>query len=466
MSTNPFHLRMGARRTAVAAAALAVAAAAAVILPSAANAAGGRSKSVLAEGIGMHSHPSVRVRTLQRALIRHGYSVGPAGVDGRFGPRTRAAVRRAQRRHHVKVDGIVGSSTRRALGIGAAARAATTHRRRSKPTAHRAAAPAHPAAQPTPAPSRPSVATPAPAQLSTNRSGDALLIVVPLVAVIMLLFALAVWRQRRRRAERVAAYHLEAVPRPSHEDEVTATPTGEAEPPSPGGLAPGALVIGYISEPVAMAGTNGRSPERYIESACQRRGWQLVEIVRDREDGRILDRPSLSRALERIAEGEAGALVIDDARLLSRSADFATFVQWFRDAQAALIALDLGLDTSTPEGTRVANALITLNGWAGKWINSRTRRSLADLRPTVASTATRRLPASDRQEVLRRIAELVETGMSAEEVAARFNDERVPTLFGTEKWWPSSVHAGLRYWRAGSKRAAEAVAATERSSPL
>jgi DNA invertase Pin-like site-specific DNA recombinase len=384
-------------------------------------------------------------------------------------------VRRAQRRHHLKVDGVVGPSTRRALGLGAKARATTTHRKRATThrkratTTHRAAAPARPNAQPTPAASTPAASAPTPARLNTNRSGDALLVVVPLVAVIVLLFALAVWRQRRRRAARVAAYHLEAVPRPSPKDAAMPTPRteakAEAEPPSPGGLAPGALVIGYVTEPLSTAGNNGRSPERDIESACQRRGWQLVGIVRDRENGRILDRPSLSRALERIAAGEASALVVDDARLLSRSADFATFVQWFRDAEAALIALDLGLDTSTPEGTRVASALVTLNGWAGKWISSRTRRSLAELRPTANRTATRRLAASERQEVLRRIAELVEDGLSAEEVAGRFNDERVPTLFGTEKWWPSSVQAGLRYWRAGSRRATDAASPNERRSP-
>src|SRR5919197_3014040 len=147
MSINSLHLRMGPRTKAAAAAAVLVAVAAAAVLPAAAGAATHRSKStgaathkstsVLAQGIGMKSHPSTRVRQLQRALVRHGYSVGPAGVDGRFGPRTRIAVRRAQRHHHIKVDGVVGPATRRALRLGAESHARASHKPRT--TSHRAA---------------------------------------------------------------------------------------------------------------------------------------------------------------------------------------------------------------------------------------------------------------------------------------------------------------------------------------
>jgi DNA invertase Pin-like site-specific DNA recombinase/peptidoglycan hydrolase-like protein with peptidoglycan-binding domain len=452
----------------VAVAALAVVAAAAIVVPAAAQAASHRSKPVLAEGVGMREHPSSRVRALQRALVRHGYTIGPAGIDGRFGPRTRSAVRRAQHRHHLRVDGIVGPRTRRALSLGVTSRAASTHRGRSTTSQRSSAAPAEPSPTPAPVASRPAPA-PAPARLSSHQSSSALLAVIPLVAVIAALFGLAYYRRRRRHAARIAAYHLGAVPRPSLGDtpgaaatgDVPAIPTSAAAAASSGGLARGAPVIGYVTEPITTGRELQRSPERNIERACKRAGWQLVDIARDRDDGRILERPSLSRALERIANGEARALVVNDARLLSRSADFATFVQWFRDGDAAFVALDLGLDTSTPEGTRVASALVTLNGWAGEWLNGRTRRSLADLRPKAA--ASRRLTVGERPEVLARIGELTESGLSAEQIADQFNDERVPTLFGTEKWWPSSVHAGLRYLRAGSKSKAEEGSATERS---
>ncbi len=53
------------------------------------------------------------VSALQFRLARRG--VGPGGIDGRFGPRTDAAVRRFQRRVGLSADGIAGPATRRAL---------------------------------------------------------------------------------------------------------------------------------------------------------------------------------------------------------------------------------------------------------------------------------------------------------------------------------------------------------------
>jgi DNA invertase Pin-like site-specific DNA recombinase len=215
-------------------------------------------------------------------------------------------------------------------------------------------------------------------------------------------------------------------------------------------LQPGAAVIGCVTGPRARS-VRGRRPEREIERACERFGWQLVEVVDDDHDGdAILERPALARALERIAQGEARGLVVNDARPLSRSADFAKFVQWFRDADAALVALDLGLDTSTPEGHRVASALITLNGWAGEWIASRPRQSVIDIR---RGPNGRGRSAEERAELLERITTLHDSGLEPQEIADQLNDERVPTLFDTERWWPSSIQAALRYSRAGSRLA-------------
>jgi peptidoglycan hydrolase-like protein with peptidoglycan-binding domain len=55
-----------------------------------------------------------RVAALQVALRSHG--TYRAGIDGVLGPKTRAAVRRFQRRAGLTVDGVVGPRTRRALG--------------------------------------------------------------------------------------------------------------------------------------------------------------------------------------------------------------------------------------------------------------------------------------------------------------------------------------------------------------
>jgi peptidoglycan hydrolase-like protein with peptidoglycan-binding domain len=54
------------------------------------------------------------VEQVQIALIGLGY---PIAVDGRYGPRTQAAVRDFQAANQLEVDGIAGPDTQQALGI-------------------------------------------------------------------------------------------------------------------------------------------------------------------------------------------------------------------------------------------------------------------------------------------------------------------------------------------------------------
>jgi len=63
------------------------------------------------------------VVTLQRVLAMKGYSVG--GADGVFGRRTKVAVKRFQRRRHLKADGVLGPATTRALARSWGVRTAT-----------------------------------------------------------------------------------------------------------------------------------------------------------------------------------------------------------------------------------------------------------------------------------------------------------------------------------------------------
>ena len=150
-----------------------------------------------------------------------------------------------------------------------------------------------------------------------------------------------------------------------------ASATGAAVKEPPSRLPIGRRVIGYVPsrpKPVtARTRTGGRD-----RGACERAGWKLVEIVSDREsDG--LERPALGYALKQIANGQAERP--DRQRPaapepLDRGPGRADGVVPRR--RAALIALDLGIDTSTPR-SRGGQTLIALSDCEHERIARRTR---------------------------------------------------------------------------------------------
>jgi DNA invertase Pin-like site-specific DNA recombinase/peptidoglycan hydrolase-like protein with peptidoglycan-binding domain len=467
----------------------------------------------LAQGAGMGDHPSTAVRRVQRVLDRHGYDLGAPGVDGRFGPITDAAVRQLQTDRGLVSDGIVGPHTRRALGLHAgtapvrngstqAGKRKTGTKAKTKP-ATKAPTSSKPTSKntnstkdhgtttkhkSTPAP----VAAPTRSTDTSDNGGDLTWIVAVLAVIGGFLgtFAALVSRDRRGRrkdtappsvapvtgdvylegeSEQAGAFRGRAIAAsvsPGPDDDPAHGEThylvDDARQPAPvwvdandvhrtpDRLGAGEPVIGYVTLAPEAGSDEADDPVRAIAEAAEAAGWRLVDVVTDRQNGRGLGRPGLTYALSQIAEGKARGLVVSDLRLLSRSiVDLGALMEWFRDAGAALIAVDLGLDTSTPSGHEAASMLVTLGGWERERIARRTRSGLAAVR--AEGRPAGRPAVSDRPELTERIIAMRDAGMTLQAIADQLNAEEVPTLRGGAMWRPSSVQAALGYRRPASR---------------
>jgi DNA invertase Pin-like site-specific DNA recombinase len=217
----------------------------------------------------------------------------------------------------------------------------------------------------------------------------------------------------------------------------------------------GTRVIGYCRVSTHEQAANGvglDAQESAIRTECDLRGWLLVEVIRDEGvSGKSLERPGLAAALKRIAAGEADGLIVSKLDRLSRSVvDFGTLLEWFTEAEANLVALDLGIDTSTPGGRLVANVFASVAEWEREIIGQRTREGLAAVRGSGMPIS--RPAISDRPELQRRITRLRSRGWTLQRIADRLNAEGVPTIRGGERWRASSVQVAAGYRRRKPRR--------------
>jgi DNA invertase Pin-like site-specific DNA recombinase/peptidoglycan hydrolase-like protein with peptidoglycan-binding domain len=422
----------------------------------------------------------VRVRRVQRILARRGFDLGPPGVDGRFGPLTAGAVRRMQDKYGLSADGAVGPKTRRVLKRLDASR--PTQRPARSP-----AKPAQPQQQNQSAGQRPTPASPAtqprpatPAQTAQPPADPAsrmtLPVILSILAAVIATAPLAVARLRRKRpasAPEPDPVDREALPeRSSDEGDVSsyrgpalaaAVPPGggdesrrtgdpmdeelESAPAwVPGGdarrsrpeLPDGARVIGYVTASPDTAREHDAFAQ--IEALCEQEGWELVEIIRDQDRSRMPDRPGLSRALEQIAGGDAQALVVTDTRrLIDSLGDLAALIEWFRNADAALVAVDLDLDTSTTEGHRTANTVMRVAGWESERRTGRAWSGLVEVENRESASGP---TSDDRVELFQRIDAMGAEGRSLQAIADELNHEGVPPLQG-RTWRPFDVESAL-----------------------
>jgi DNA invertase Pin-like site-specific DNA recombinase len=160
------------------------------------------------------------------------------------------------------------------------------------------------------------------------------------------------------------------------------------------------------------------------------------------KSGKDMNRPELVRALKIIASGQARGLVVSKLDRLSRSLlDFAGLMAQAQIGKFNLVALDLGLDLSTPTGELMANILATFAQFERRVIAQRTRDGMAELK---AQGKVFGRPAAIPDEILYRIIRLREnTRLSYADIAAALNMDEVPTPQGGRRWYASTVRAAF-----------------------
>jgi DNA invertase Pin-like site-specific DNA recombinase/peptidoglycan hydrolase-like protein with peptidoglycan-binding domain len=379
---------------------------------------------------------SQRVRALQQRLQRRGLRPGP--VDGLYGPRTEAAVARLQRAAKLKVSGAADVRTRRVLTL------ASQRRDAERPVAASVDAIL-------PQTLRNAAITPLSGASSEGGQRVDLWFLLLIAAIGMLLGALGGGLAVRARGEEKDA---------PDEVEPLVPSEGMKDPQVEEGFLTSdrprerVHAVGYVSVPTA--GGDSAELERQAEAVqrlCERRGWELLHVVRDVENGHAkgMERPGLLYALERIAEGEASCLVVSELERLSRNAaDLGRIFEWCDERDARLVAIDLRLDTGSAAGRLTARTLISVGEWESQRIAEQTRKGLAAARARRVTTG--RTAVEDRPALKERIVGMRKDGMTLQGIADRLNSEGVPTLRGGSEWRPSSVQAAAGYRRPKSKR--------------
>lgn len=206
------------------------------------------------------------------------------------------------------------------------------------------------------------------------------------------------------------------------------------------------VVVAYTrvsTEEQALSGAGLDAQAAHIEAEVARRGWTLKATFTDAglSGKSISNRPALAAALSTIESGEAGTLVVAKLDRLSRSLlDFAALMERAQRNKWNLVALDLGIDLSTPAGEFLASVMASAAQWERRIIGQRTRDALA-----IKKAAGVRLgrPSEVPRHVLEAVFQARLAGRSIRGIAADLTAAGVPTIRGGAEWSGSSVQAIL-----------------------
>lgn len=206
------------------------------------------------------------------------------------------------------------------------------------------------------------------------------------------------------------------------------------------------IVVAYTrvsTDEQAASGAGLEAQMTSIQVEIARRGWTLLDTYTDAgiSGKTVNNRPALAAALAALESGEAGTLVVAKLDRLSRSLlDFAELMARAQRQGWNLVALDLGIDLSTPAGEFLASVMASAAQWERRIIGQRTRDALAAKR---AAGVRLGRPSEVPVDVLDYIATARSSGRSLRGIAADLTAAKVSTVRGGSAWSASSVQSIL-----------------------
>lgn len=226
-------------------------------------------------------------------------------------------------------------------------------------------------------------------------------------------------------------------------------------------------VVGYCrvsTEEQGDAGNGLDAQEEAIRRACEARGWLLLGVLREVGSGATTARrPLLAQAIDEMegkGSGAPRAVVVAKLDRLTRSvADGARLFERAAKNDWGIVALDLGVDTTTAAGELVANVMIAVGQWERKVIGERTKAALRAKmargervgRPRATEQTKRPEEAARMAEAIERIKALRGAGKSYRAIAEVLNAEGVRGPQGGRFFQQSVRMACIRYNIPGRK---------------
>lgn len=204
-------------------------------------------------------------------------------------------------------------------------------------------------------------------------------------------------------------------------------------------------------------GVSLSNQQERIRAWASANGHDLAEMyVEARSGGRADNRPELKRAMAAACR-EGGILVVYSLSRFSRSVrDTLALADQLERAGANLASLSESLDTSTPVGRMFFQLMSVLSEFERNQLRQRTTSAMSHLRQhnkrisykiplgyDLAKDGSTLQPNQREQNVISRIVEQRQTGMTLSAIAHGLADDKVATKQGGQ-WKPNTVLAILR----------------------